>query len=881
VTIGDDDPEVAISVGDATVAEGDAGDSATLELTATLSAPSGREVRVAFATSDGSAHAGGDYAAATGTLVWLPGQTVAHIAVQVLGDALVEPDETFSVVLSSPLAATVDRGVAVVTVRDDDVPVLSATAPTVLEGDQGSTPLAFTVTLSSTSPQTLVVQATTVDGTALAGQDYEPISTTLTFAPGVTSATVTVPVLGDRWLEPNQTFVLRLEPIDSDLGATEAVGTIVDDELCLGPELLRNPGAEADLADGEIPGWTEVESTQWQRRLTPPPPFEGEATFFPGSVPLAELAQEVDVSAYAAAIDAGAQHFSFSGRVRTHDEHPPDAARLVVEYRDAAESLVLATFDSGDLATGGAWQAVSDLRVAPAGTRRIRVRLLATRFAPADLDAYFDALSVRSLRTLAIATADVEVQEPAEGSIVAPISVHLSCAVDAPVELTFATRDGVAVAGADYAATNGLTTVSPGMTTATINVPVQADDHAEEQESFFLDLVTTSLGVIVDATAEAAIVDPRGCVEEPLGVANGFNLFVFESLQQNSSQTSGRLAIGRDAQLNNYTVGLGLPGAGGNVLVVGRNLIFNQGTVRHGDVVYGQSATLQGVTIPEGTSRKASPIDFTLVRGSLEELSTSLGNLLSNGTVTGAPWNPLVLTGTDLTLNVFEVAGSKLTTATALRITVPEGSSVLVNVTGSSVVMQNFAFTLTGVGSDRVMLNLPQASHLVGQNITVFGTVLAPRASVQINNGGVRGTLVAKSLQGNGQATYGPFSGCLPLPGPETFCPRSPGYWKNHVSAWPVQQLQLGAAIYNQAGILSLLSHGGSDGASKLARALAATKLNQAAGFQHPALPATVQQADAFLDSYPPGSKPKGPALAQANTLKAQLEAYYEGVACD
>ena len=97
-------------------------------------------------------------------------------------------------------------------------------------------------------------------------------------------------------------------------------------------------------------------------------------------------------------IDGGAQVFAFAGYVRTFEESPPDVAQVVVEYRDAA-GQVLERFDSGEISSVGAWQRLEDVRPAPVGTRWLRVRLLATRFTGIDNDAYFDALSLRSLRT--------------------------------------------------------------------------------------------------------------------------------------------------------------------------------------------------------------------------------------------------------------------------------------------------------------------------------------------------------------------------------------------------------------------------------------------------------------------------------------------------
>jgi hypothetical protein len=117
-TIVDDDPEPTVSIGDATVVEGDS--VTTARFTVTLSNPSSREVRVAYASADGTARAGTDYLPASGTLLFSPGMTARDVGVTVIGDAVPEPDETFFVNLSVPINAAIGDGQGQGTIRDDD-----------------------------------------------------------------------------------------------------------------------------------------------------------------------------------------------------------------------------------------------------------------------------------------------------------------------------------------------------------------------------------------------------------------------------------------------------------------------------------------------------------------------------------------------------------------------------------------------------------------------------------------------------------------------------------------------------------------------------------------------------------------------------------------
>ncbi len=129
VTITDDEPLPALSISDATVTEGDDGDT-TLTFTVMLSGASAQTVTVDYSTADGTATAGSDYVAASGTLTFAPGDLMQTISVPVSGDDASEQDETLTVSLSNPVNASIDSGVATGTIENDDsstqpIPTLS------------------------------------------------------------------------------------------------------------------------------------------------------------------------------------------------------------------------------------------------------------------------------------------------------------------------------------------------------------------------------------------------------------------------------------------------------------------------------------------------------------------------------------------------------------------------------------------------------------------------------------------------------------------------------------------------------------------------------------------------------------------------------------
>ncbi|HEX4344696.1 MAG TPA: Calx-beta domain-containing protein [Solirubrobacteraceae bacterium] len=161
-TILDDDPTPSLSVADSpAVSEGTAGARATFVIR--LSAVSGRDVSVAFATANGSATAGQDYTARSGTLVIPAGSASGSIAVAILDDAVVEPTESFQLRLSSPQNATLANATASATILDDDVPPAPPPPPppVVAPGGQTSIPLPVLGSTSVPGTKTSTKPATT------------------------------------------------------------------------------------------------------------------------------------------------------------------------------------------------------------------------------------------------------------------------------------------------------------------------------------------------------------------------------------------------------------------------------------------------------------------------------------------------------------------------------------------------------------------------------------------------------------------------------------------------------------------------------------------------------------------------------------------------
>lgn len=185
---------------------------------------------VQFSTVDGSAKAGEDYVATSGTLTFLEGETTKTFNVTILNNAAAESDESFSVALKNTTDPDVVGvpGFAVVNLKDNStIPALSIDNVSTTEGNS----LTFTVSLGPPTGRTVTVNYATATLSATSGQDFQPVSGTLTFGPGVTTRTIVVQTLEDSVDESTETFEVNLtNPVNAGLLSGVGAGNILDND---------------------------------------------------------------------------------------------------------------------------------------------------------------------------------------------------------------------------------------------------------------------------------------------------------------------------------------------------------------------------------------------------------------------------------------------------------------------------------------------------------------------------------------------------------------------------------------------------------------------------------------------------------------------------
>ncbi|MCC7368339.1 MAG: hypothetical protein IT306_07950 [Chloroflexi bacterium] len=233
----DNESVPSISIADASFAEPSSG-STVQNFTVTMSPASGSVVTAQYAASNGTATGGGacgtgvDFVTSSGTLTLQAGETSKTLPVTVCADAVAESAETMTMTLSSPVGATIGRAAATGAIANTTNGSITIADASVAEGNSGVTVATFNLTLSGPSAQATSVDYTTANGTALAGQDYQAATGTVTFQAGETTKSIAINVLTDTVVESDETFTVTLSnPTNgATLARAQATGTIQNDD---------------------------------------------------------------------------------------------------------------------------------------------------------------------------------------------------------------------------------------------------------------------------------------------------------------------------------------------------------------------------------------------------------------------------------------------------------------------------------------------------------------------------------------------------------------------------------------------------------------------------------------------------------------------------
>ncbi len=514
-------PPPSVTIHDATLTAPTNGVTNVLVQVA-LSAPSGQTISVDYGTRDDSAIAPTNYTAVSGTLVFNPGETNHAIVVSVNARPSGQPSRDFLVILSKPQNASLANAGGLVTILSAAfTPGVTVADAAVTAPLAGVTNAVFRLALSAVNPAPVSVAYTTVDNTAISGVDYRSTAGAVTFAPGVTNQTVTVTVNAQTLNEATKTFYLQLsDPTNATLTVTQVVGTILS-----------------------------------------------------GVAPPTLALTDATVTALASGATNALFRFSLSA---------PSGQPIAVNYATANGTALagvdyLATSGSFGFAPGETNQTVS-VAINPQTVNQAAKTFYLNLSAPLNVTLPGTQVTATILSGVApptVSLAGATVTAPLSVVTNAALTVSLSAPSGQTVTVNYATADDTAVAGSDYAATNGVVTFAPGQTRQTIGVVVFPRALSQSAKDFLVRLSApvnaTLLGSPATVMILSAVPAPTLTVSDaavtapPTGVTNAaFTL----SLSAPSAQT---ITV-------NYATADGSARAGVDYTATSGKLTFPEGT---------------------------------------------------------------------------------------------------------------------------------------------------------------------------------------------------------------------------------------------------------------------------------------------------------------
>ena len=395
----------------------------------------------------------------------------------------------------------------------EEAPSVRVSDAEATEGDDAE--IVFRVTLSAAASDPVTVRYATADVTAVAGEDYEAASGTLTFAPGETERTVRVRVLDDAVEDSGETFRLVLSaPAGATLADPEALGTILNTEPVSEPpngDLPAGPSTPGRVVVGDDPVTGEIDYDRYY---------------------------VTDRDWFAVELEGGRHYrIDLEGSETLHGRiwgiYRVEDGSAVPKLREEETGTGEINPEAGNAtvwieapANGTYYIEVSGRE----GRRSLEDDDVSRTSGPANYGDYRLSV-VEDLPEVRVD--DVETVEDAGAEMF--FHVTLNRAYLEPVTVAYATADGTATAGADYTATSGTLTFAPGETRKVVRVPVLDDTVADSGETFRLVLSDPAGATLGDTEATATILhDPS--VSEP----DGGDLL-------NSSATLGRVSVGGSA----------------------------------------------------------------------------------------------------------------------------------------------------------------------------------------------------------------------------------------------------------------------------------------------------------------------------------------------
>lgn len=383
----------------------------------------------------------GQFSSTSGTVGMSEGQSSALITLDSLDNNVTDGHRNYVLTISgSSLVFANSITVQVTVIDNESAPLLSVADISVAEGNgAGTTDAVFTVTASNPSTSNIVVNYTTIDGTAINGTDYNAASGTLIIPAGSLTGTITVPVIRDAIYETNTTFSLILSGGSGYTVAGSrltAVGTIEDDESQSTISL-----ANVSVTEGTGGGPTN-------------------AVFTISMASVSAQNVTVNYTTQDGTAVAGTDYTTTSGTATITAGSTSTTITVPVLHNALFELDKTFTLKL----SGGSGYLVSGSTLTATGT------IVNDDVAP----------------TISIANASVT--EGNSGTSTMTFTITASGASGVPITVNYVSSNGTATAGTDYNAANSTATIAVGSTSTTFNITVAGNTIYQNNRSFNITL---------------------------------------------------------------------------------------------------------------------------------------------------------------------------------------------------------------------------------------------------------------------------------------------------------------------------------------------------------------------------------------------------------
>ena len=422
-----------ISIEDITVDES----AGYVDIVVRLSAPSAQAVSVAYSGGYETVEYTEVNYGLSGTLVFVPGETVRTIRIDFDDDNTSEGVEAFYMRLTTPVNGVLGKTYAIVAIAANDAAQgIPAASVSQLLVDEKAGVARFEVRLDKPSADPVTLNYATSDGSAAAGADYFAMSGSIGFLPGETFKLIMVPILDDATAEGWERFALTLStPVNATLAQASASAFIApSDNAAVSTPVVSVDSAVAD----EAAGFVDV--------------------VFRMSAPSAQ-AVTINFTDSGSNIGSGEYGDNYGGVLVFAPGEVLRTVRYIIKDDSASDPME-------------SWEMrISSVSNAVIGSTYASIHVAAN-----------DGASGAPVASIASAYAD-------EKSGLAAFVITLDRPSTDVVSLSWSTAAQSATADADFTASSGAVSFLPGEVTRTVYVPVLDDSVAEGDETFAVNLV--------------------------------------------------------------------------------------------------------------------------------------------------------------------------------------------------------------------------------------------------------------------------------------------------------------------------------------------------------------------------------------------------------